>query len=136
MIEKIYSIVVGSLLTALTFLFGEWTHVLTLLAVILFFEMATGLGKAFVNETVDSRIMFKGLIKKSAIFVVIVIAHFFDILMHTGIAFQTTVCLWYIGLEAVSVLENLSEMGVPVPKFVLDKFKQLQESQEEEGEDE
>ncbi len=55
------------------------------------------------------------------------IAHILDVhllgnLFGDAHALRTIVCLFYIGNEGLSIIENADELGVPFPKPLKDKF--------------
>ncbi len=63
-----------------------------------------------------SRAGLAGILRKGAMLLVLVLSHLLDWLIHNGGAmFFTAVCWMYMGSEAIALLENLAQCGVPVP---------------------
>jgi len=84
------------------------------------------MGKSEKTETgyLESHAAFKGLLKKSLILLVVLLAAMLDLAVSkgAGIQFEAVMgatCLWFIASEGLSVLENVASMGVPVPKILL-----------------
>lgn len=49
----------------------------------------------------------------------------------TGGLFGIATTCWLIGNESLSVIENLSEIGVPVPKFLKNAFSKIKDISED-----
>ena len=85
---------------------------------------AMGLSPKTENGYLKSHEAFKGLMKKCGILFVVLLASLLDmaITKGAGVQFEAVmgaVCLWFIGSEGLSILENVARMGVPVPKILL-----------------
>ena len=78
------------------------------------------------NGALESNACWKGLLKKMVILLIVWLGAMLDRV--TGSDFvRTAVCLFYIGNEGLSILENSVIMGVPWPqtiKNVLEVMKQ------------
>ena len=70
---------------------------------------------------------FKGLLKKVAIFLLVVVGVMVDkIIPATNEAVRNAVIFFYIANEGLSILENAGELGLPLPaalKKSLEKMK-------------
>lgn len=67
---------------------------------------------------------FKGLLKKAVIILVVLLAALLDkaVSIGAGVTFEAVAgatCLWFIASEGFSILENVTAMGVPIPKILL-----------------
>ena len=67
---------------------------------------------------------FMGLMKKALILFVVLLAALIDhaVAISAEIEFAAVAgatCLWFIASEGMSVLENAAEMGVPIPKLMM-----------------
>lgn len=107
------------------FLIGEWHISLTVLAIFLLIDMITGIMKALVTKKMDSKIGYKGFIRKAGIMLVIIIANLLDLLTGYEFLFRNIAILFYIGLESLSIVENMGHIGVPLPKMITKYLKQL-----------
>lgn len=69
-----------------------------------------------------------GLYKKALIIVIVALAYLLDFAVTQGtgidfVAVSGATCLWFIASEGISILENASLIGVPIP----DQIRQLLE---------
>ena len=120
---------------AIAGLLGEWNVLLTILAVMMVLDYATGVivawrGKSPKTKTggVSSSVSFDGLIKKAFIMVVVLIATLLDTAIgNTTRVFQTAATLYYIANEGISVLENTALMGVVYPRFIMKALETMRE---------
>ena len=117
----VFSVAVGAL--------GGADSVLTLLVVLIACDIITGLINAATMRTVSSTEMRNGIIRKLLIFLVIRVAvkidkciidfngapiELFGKAMYVRTLFVVYSCLE----EGISLLENLANIGVPVPRWV------------------
>ena len=85
---------------------------------------AMGKSNKTENGYLESHAALKGLLKKSLIILVVLLAALLDqaVSAGAGIQFEAVMgatCLWFIASEGLSILENVALMGVPVPKIML-----------------
>ena len=77
-----------------------------------------------------SRAGLAGLLRKAVMLLVLLLSSMLDWLIHNGGSmFFTAVCWMYIGTEAIALLENLAQCGVPVPaglRRLLESFSRRQ----------
>lgn len=131
--EKIFNSVVSVVATFFTYLFGGWDMAVIVLISLMSLDYATGVIWAFIQKTLNSEIGFKGLIKKCMILVVLIVAVLLDRMINSGTwVFRTLVCYFYIANEGISLLENISNLGVPIPAKLKDALAQLNEEEETE----
>lgn len=103
--------------TAATYLWGGWDAVFTALVVLACMDYATGWVAAWVHRRLSSDIGRRGIAKKVGMFIVVAVCNIVDQLGGLGEPILRTVAIWwYIGNEALSVVENLAEVGVPIPE--------------------
>ena len=84
------------------------------------------------NGYIASHAAFIGLMKKAGILLVILLASLVDMAVSNGagIQFEAVMgacCLWFIASEGFSVLENVAQMGVPVPKVLMKVLEIMKE---------
>ena len=48
---------------------------------------------------------------------------------------RTYVSYFFISIEGVSILENVAELGVPIPPYIIDKLGQIKGCYEEKEKD-
>ena len=126
--EKVFNSIVAVIATFFTYLFGGWDIALIVLVAFMVLDYATGMMWAYIQKTLNSQIGFKGLIKKCMILVVLIIAVVLDRMINSGTAvFRTLVCYFYIANEGISLLENVSHLGLPIPDKLKNALQQLNE---------
>lgn len=108
-------------------------------------DYVSGMIKAWINAELSSKIGIKGIVKKLCYALVIIVASCVDWLIATGLTavgteikrtyyFGILVTVWLIINEMISILENLSTIGVPLPGFLNKVIKRLKSSVEKESE--
>lgn len=131
--EKIFNSTVAVVATFFTYLFGGWDVAIGILIVFMCLDYATGVIVAYQNNLLNSEVGFKGLVKKFMIPVILIVAVMLDRLMNTGTwVFRTLVCYFYIANEGISLLENVSNLGVKIPDKLKDALVQLNKDESEE----
>ncbi|MET0785255.1 MAG: phage holin family protein, partial [Paenisporosarcina sp.] len=101
------------------YIIGGWESLMTVLLVFMVIDIFTGLIKAAIKRKLNSKIGYKGFLKKAAIMLVIILANWLDALTTNDVpAFKTIALYFYIGMEGLSIVENLHHIGVPIPKVI------------------
>ena len=84
------------------------------------------MGKSPKTETggLSSSTAFMGILKKSLIIMVVLLAALLDkaVSMGAGVTFEAVsgaTCLWFIASEGFSILENVASMGVRIPGILM-----------------
>lgn len=96
-------------------------------------DYITGVMCAIANHTLSSEVGFKGICRKVLIFLLVGIANILDIhVIGSGSVLRTAVIFFYISNEGVSLLENASHLGLPVPEKIKIVLEQLHDRAESE----
>ena len=112
--------------TIITVMLGGWDMALQVLVTMLALDYLTGLAKAFCVKNLSSEIGAKGIVKKVMILAIIVLASQIDRLMGTQSQLvRTAVIYFYVANEGISILENLSAIGIPMPQQLREKLLQV-----------
>lgn len=120
--------------TVMSYLIGGWDSVLKILAVAIAIDYITGIMCATYNKNLSSEIGWKGLMKKAAIFLVVILAHQLDLVVAIeNPVFRTMACYFYIGNEGISVTENLGLMGIQLPGGLENALKKLKDNNSNAG---
>lgn len=111
----------------LRILIGGWDMSLEILLIVIMLDYLTGVASAFRNKTVNSSVGYKGLLKKSTILIVIVLAAQVDRMLGTdNHVFRNCTALSFTVNDALSVMENVGRMGIRFPKFLMAALEKLQ----------
>lgn len=110
------------------YIIGGWELLMTVLVVFMCIDIFTGLINSAIKRKLNSKIGFKGFLKKATIMLVIILANWLDALTTTDVpAFKTIALYFYIGMEGLSIIENLHQIGVPIPRVILKYMANLAE---------
>lgn len=121
---------IGALVTALV---GEWDGALITLLLFMVADWITGLTVAGVfhkspkskNGALESRIGLKGLCRKGAMLLVVLVAYRLDLMAGLHGVLRTGAIVALVCNEALSILENVSLMGVKYPALIDKVIRQL-----------
>lgn len=103
---------------------------LILLGLLMLIDYGTGLSRAWLSGSLSSRKSIAGILKKVSYLAVVAVGVACDYVIRYGFAsagyssfpncaVSVVILVWLIVNEMISILENISEMGVPVPNFLL-----------------
>ena len=121
-------IALAAIAGVLTYIFGPWDVLLITLTVFVALDVVTGITKACIIKQLHSRTCWKGLLKKMLIFVLVGVGVLLDRLMNMNGAVRAAVSMFYIANEGISILENMGEMGVPLPRFLKNMLVRLNDT--------
>ena len=138
--ENIIQATVSVALGALAAYFNVLLIPLVILIAVMLIDYGTGMAEAYINKTLNSRIGVKGILKKIGYLVLVCVGGVVDYLIGAGLAtariefssyyFGLIVAVWLIINELISILENLSELGTPIPKFLVNVVHRLKNTVE------
>ena len=126
MIKDALCFALGAVGAFISAFFGGWDAALTTLMIFMVIDYATGMIVAAVfhrsektaSGTLESRAGWKGLCRKGASLLVVLIACRLDLLMGTSFI-RDTVVIGFIANETISIVENVGLMGVPIPRVIV-----------------
>lgn len=107
----------------LTFMFGEWSALLTILVALVAIDFVTGMTAASLDGGLKSKIGMIGIARKVFIFAMVAVAHLIDLLLVES-GFESTklvmtmVIVFYAVNEILSITENAGRIGLPVPEQI------------------
>lgn len=101
--------------TYLTYLVGEVDRMLGILVIVMILDYVSGVLAAWYGQRLDSKIGFRGIVKKTLMLVLVAVAHQVDALTgSTGIT-RTAVIWFLVANDGISITENAAECGVEIP---------------------
>jgi len=130
--EVMWGALTGSLGTMATFLFGEWNNALQALAMFMLLDYITGVLAAYMRPRakLSSKKGLRGIVKKLALIAFVAAAHFLDLAIGQNV-FCLLVTYALLGNEGLSIVENCTYCGVPVPASLREKLEQLAHEKQE-----
>lgn len=123
--EDIFCAVIASFGTFLIYLFGGFDVAMQSLLIAIALDYVSGLIKAYNNKVLSSRIGFRGIVKKLGILVLVMIAVVVDRITGESGAIRTLIIYYFVANEGLSIIENLGEAGLPIPKVLKNALKNL-----------
>lgn len=106
-------------------------------------DYITGLiATRYRNEVISSYKGIRGIYKKVCMWLLVIIGSFFDVLINytvNNVGFDvsvpfivaTTVAVWLIVNEIISILENMIDIGVKIPPFLMPLAKMIKKKVED-----
>ncbi|MFJ7914492.1 MULTISPECIES: holin family protein [unclassified Lysinibacillus] len=112
------------------YLFGgvKFLHLLLLLMGL---DIITGIFKAIKNGNLWSRKSLFGYARKLLVLIVVITANIIDQVLSLNGTLTFATVLFYIANEALSIVENMAQLGVLVPQQLAEKLKVIENQSEE-----
>lgn len=137
---------ISTALAGLMYYLGIVSIPIIILICTMIIDYATGMMSAWLNAELSSKKGIKGIVKKVSYLALVAVAMIVDWLICCGLQqinvdikysvfFAVLVAVWLIINELISVLENLSRMGVPIPNFLKKLINRLKNTVDEKGDD-
>ncbi|HEO4577951.1 TPA: holin family protein [Streptococcus agalactiae] len=96
-------------------------------------DYVTGIMCAVSDKKLSSEVGFKGIAKKVVIFILVAVANIIDTNVITqGAILRTAVIFFYLSNEGLSLVENATHLGLPVPDKLKAVLAQLHDRAEKE----
>ena len=124
-------IIFSALGTGLIYVIGGWDVAIQCLLVAIVIDYITGLLKGFKKGKLSSSVGLKGIIKKVGILCLVALSVIVDRLVGETGLIRNTVIYYLTANEGLSIIENLGEINVLVPKILKEKLEQLKEKEGE-----
>ena len=102
---------------------NEYLYVLLFFIV---FDIITGTLKAFSTNTVYSKINKLGITNHITIFLFCLFFTWIFCIFNVN-EYSNILIMFYIVSYGLSIIENVGQMGLPLPKWLVDKFTELQD---------
>lgn len=126
-----FKLIISSIGGFLGLLLGGIDGLLYSLILFVVVDYITGVMCAIDKKELSSEVGFKGIARKIIIFSLVAVANILDvnILGQTGVL-RSVVIFFYISNEGISILENASKLGLPIPEKLKSILSQLKEREE------
>lgn len=125
-LNTFYNSLVASIGVIVGFLFGDTHGCLIALVCFILLDFITGVLTGVVEKNLSSEVAYRGIIGKIIEIIIVVASHMIDkYICGTGDVIMTAVCFLFISTEGISLLENATRLGVPIPKKLVETLSQL-----------
>jgi len=120
-----FKLLTGAVCGSLVAWFGGWDTLFKFLVFLVVLDYLTGIIAAWTEQKVSSNIGAKGIAKKVCLFIPVGIAYWLDQLFGSDSVLRSMAIGFYIGNEGISLTENLTRIGVPMPPFITESLQQV-----------
>ena len=128
-IGNIWNSILSALCVICVSLYGGLNGLLIAVLALMAIDYITGLASSFVMKTTNSKVGWKGIIKKLVMLLILIMAHILDVyalgLADGGSALMSLVEFLFIANEGLSIVENAGKLGIKLPKALSDALVQL-----------
>lgn len=101
------------------------------LIIFVIIDYVTGVLLAIHNQKISSEIGYRGIIKKILVFLVVSMAYVIDhYVLGTKSTLRTVVIIFYLSNEGFSILENIGQLGLPIPKKLEEFIEKIMKDNE------
>lgn len=119
------TLVSAGLGTILYFLFGEFDIALQCLLVFIVLDYISGLIKAVINRELSSKTGLRGILKKVGFLIIVAVGVLVDRITGGSGTVRSLVIYYFVANEGLSIIENLGQAGLPIPKSIKNTLKML-----------
>lgn len=129
--ENIIKIVVAIGGAIASFLFGGWSALLSILLTFVVIDYLSGVVAAAVKGQLSSSVGFIGIAKKVGIFAIVAVSHLVDTALGDQHVFRDAAIFFYLANEALSIIENIGVIGLPIPEQLKNAVEVLRKKEGE-----
>lgn len=128
--KNFISDVISVILTTIVYILGGWDVALISMVIVVIIDYITGVASAFYNKKLSSKQGLKGIIKKFCYFLIVALAVVIDNLLGQSGIIRTLVIYFFVANDGLSVIENMAEMDIKLPKKLIDALEELRHKSE------
>lgn len=128
--KNLISDIASVILTTIIYILGGWDVALVSMVIVVIIDYITGLSSAFYNKKVSSKQGLKGILKKFCYFLIVALAVVIDNLMGQSGIIRTLVIYFFVANDGISIIENMAEMDVKLPRKLIDALDDLKKKSE------
>jgi toxin secretion/phage lysis holin len=129
--NSFFQAIAGGGFATLSYLLGGIDNLIVCLGIFMMIDYVTGIMVGFSYKSVSSQRAYRGAFKKVGMMMMILVAVQIDIITNNDVNFmRNSIIMILIGVEGISLLENLGKLGVPIPAVLTDSLERLKEAAE------
>lgn len=122
--------ILSVILTTSIYLLGGFDIALQSLLIVIVIDYLTGIASAIYNKELSSKIGFKGIIKKFCYILVVALSVVIDNLLGSSGLIRNLVIYFFVANDGLSIIENMAEMNIKLPKKLIEALEQIKEKGE------
>ena len=121
---------ISVILTTFVYLVGGFDIAIQSLLIVIVIDYLTGIASAIYNKELSSKIGLKGILKKFCYLLVVALSVVIDKLLGQGGLIRTLVIYFFVANDGLSIVENMAEMNIKLPKKLIDALEQIKKKGE------
>ena len=115
-----------TVISAIGWFVGSYDTMIITLLIFIVIDYISGIMCAIINKKLSSEVGFKGIFKKIMIILLVGLTNLLG--QATGVeGLRYIIISFYLANEGISIIENSSILGLPVPEKVKDILEQLKQ---------
>lgn len=118
-----------AIITWVGWLVGGYDTMMITLLLFMIIDYISGIMCGVTNKNISSAIGFKGIFKKIMIILLVGVTNLLGIAINIE-GLRYIVISFYLANEGISIIENASILGLPIPQKIKDVLEQLKSSSE------
>lgn len=128
--RSIFNIITGVLVIiggVIGYLIGPIDGLVYCLIVFMVIDYITGIiVAALIDKSLSSSIGFLGIAKKVMIIALVIVSNLLDMyIIGSGSTAKTAIISFYLVNEGISIIENVTRLGLPIPESLLKLFNDI-----------
>ncbi len=130
MMKHLINELISVILTTFVYLVGGFDIAIQSLLIVIVIDYLTGIASAIYNKELSSKIGLKGILKKFCYLLVVALSVVIDKLLGQGGLIRTLVIYFFVANDGLSIVENMAEMNIKLPKKLIDALEQIKKKGE------
>lgn len=123
--KNVVNDIASVILTTCIYWLGGFDIALQSLIVVMIIDYLTGIASAIYNKQLSSKTGFIGIIKKFCYLLVVALSVVIDNLTGQSGLIRTLVIYFFVANDGISIIENMAEMNIKLPKKLIESLEQL-----------
>lgn len=128
--KQLVNDVFSVLVTTFVYLLGGFDIALQSLIIVIVIDYLTGIASAVYNKELSSKVGFKGIIKKFCYLLIVALSVVIDNLTGKSGIIRNLVIYFFVANDGISIIENMAEMNIKLPKKLIDALEQIKKKGE------
>lgn len=133
--DTLGALIFGIFIAGIIYLIGGIDELMTALVIIMAIDFILGIMAAYSTQDIISYKIFKVLLKKIAMILMIILAVQLDLVTDSGHFMRTIMILFLIGVEGIGIVASLKKIGIAVPQFFINIFSKLRDNDDKKLDD-
>ena len=133
--DTLWASIFGIFIAGIIYLIGGIDELMTALVIIMAIDFILGIMAAYSTQDIISYKIFKVLLKKIAMILMIILAVQLDLVTDSGHFMRTIMILFLIGVEGMGIATSLKKIGIAVPQFFINIFSKLRDNEDKKLDD-